>query len=407
MTPPTVPMEYIRKHCPSEYALIQQIEKGTDWQVVVKDFSCTERLPVVGVIIQDLGKMKYRLNVGSDTSFTVSLSRCLTEIHQGIGSKEETEHAMLDLPQVEHDYFFKEDDESIRKRNRALLDFTRNGTGVFPRALFEEKETYAFDPTIFTVHDSYEDEVKYLIKLLVDGGHDVYLRDVSFLGFPSYMIYVPYVSPIGRKTSAADKRIDFYSLTKFDKVEDLFFPFDKCSGETMRTLAEILDNPNDSKMKDKLKLEFLEETDWDTIPVSFFLTLMWYTLDEYDNSVRNLKLFMETTKNEDDEYFNTILRYIQAKKEGKGDDDIRSLLSENGTSKETIDDVVQSFSDKSKLFSAIDVPVCPHCDKCNLVKSCMTKPKMDFTMRINRAMAKNMFLQEEVFREYAMEPVAV
>ena len=173
MTPPTIPREYLRQFA-GEYAIIEDIEKDADCEVIVKDFSAAERLPVLGVIIKDNEKQLYRLNVGSDTSFAIALSRCLTEIHQGLDSRENADKAMLPIPQVEADYWTNNDEESISKRNEQLLLFTKNGSGVYPMSLFGERPSYQFDPTVFTCHDSYEAEVRSLLRLILDSGRNVY-----------------------------------------------------------------------------------------------------------------------------------------------------------------------------------------------------------------------------------------
>ena len=410
LTPPTVPRDYLKKHSPEEYQLIKEIEKDSGYDVVVKDFSAGERYPGLGVIIKNEEKRIYRLNVGAETSFAVCLSRCLTEIHQGIESKETTEKAMLPIPQTEHDYFLNDDEESLIKRNQQFLDFTKNGTGVFPRSLFEDDDSYSFDPTVFTPGDSFENEVKGLIDLMINAGHDIYLRDVSFLGFPSFVIYVPTVSRMGKKTAGTQPKDPHY-VTKHDRIEDLFFPFKDCTDENMLELAAILDDASDtsdSRMKDRLKLEFMESSSWYTIPTSFFLTMMWYKLDRITDAVRNLRLFMKTTKNQEDEYFKIVLSFLELKEKGSSEDEIRdALLGGDGSNTELANEVIKNFSNKSKLFNLIDIPACPDCQSCRLYDECLTTRKIDFTKRVNVAMSKNRISQQEQFQVYSREPLSV
>ncbi len=46
--------------------------------------SAGKRIPALGIIVRNKEAGTYRLNVGADTCFQVALSRCLTEVYQGM-----------------------------------------------------------------------------------------------------------------------------------------------------------------------------------------------------------------------------------------------------------------------------------------------------------------------------------
>ena len=71
LTPPTVPISYLSRF-DEEAKIIRNIEADGKYQVIVKDFSAGMRIPSLGVIIKNCKTGKYRLNVGSDTSFQVA-----------------------------------------------------------------------------------------------------------------------------------------------------------------------------------------------------------------------------------------------------------------------------------------------------------------------------------------------
>ena len=395
LTPPTVPRQYLKRF-PSELEIIRRIEEDGTYEVVVKDFSAGRRLPVLGVMIKSREKRTYRLNVGSETSFAVALSRCLTELYQGIQTKDDTERAMLPIPETTPDYFLKDDEESRRLRNEQFLKFTMNGSGLFPSSLFDASESYPFDPTVFTPADSYTHECQALLQRLLEAGHDVYLRNVSFLGFPSVYIYVPSVSPVGKKTETGAHKINFKTLTNLDRVEDFFFPFEQLPMDRLEKLAGLLDAPLDARMKDRLKLEFLEKSDWHGIPCSFFLTMVWFQLGRLDDAIRNLKRFIKSSKNEESQYFRTVIRFLELKAAGKGDGAVQETLRKDGFDETEVAQIVAGFSDPSRLYESIGIPRCPNCDQCTLASDCLTKRKLDFTKRINMAMRHNHVSQEEL-----------
>ncbi len=202
MTPPTIPDDFLAQF-PDENTIIKNIEGDGCYQVIVKDFSAGRRIPSIGVIIKNLQTSRYRLNVGSDTSFQVALSRCLTEIFQGIQDNNQFNAAMQEIPEAVPDYFLREDEKACNARFYMFTQFTKDNSGVFPPALFGDCPDYSFDPRVFTPLASYEEEVRRLINFFHDEGRNVYIRDVSFLGFPSVFVYVPEISAQGRKTTAA------------------------------------------------------------------------------------------------------------------------------------------------------------------------------------------------------------
>ena len=162
LTPPTVLRSYLKKY-DEEYGIIENIEKSGTYRVIVKDFSANKRIPTLGLIIINQKLNKYKLNVGSDTSFQVALSRCLTEIHQGFRNEELFDSKLLDIPKKEAKYFISNDESSVYERYIEFSNFTKDNSGVFPCALFKTKPSYDFDPGVFTSRKDYETEVKDLI----------------------------------------------------------------------------------------------------------------------------------------------------------------------------------------------------------------------------------------------------
>jgi YcaO-like protein with predicted kinase domain len=385
LTPPTVPRRFLAEF-PDEWNIIQEIERSGHYEVIVKDFSCGQKFPVLGVIIQNKDRTLYRLNAGADTSFGVALSRGLTEIHQGYMNLDDFAASLLPIPRTEHEYFLNDNPASIVDRRRELLQFTINGKGVFPRSLFESNQAYTFDPSAFVSRSSYEEEVRYLIGLFHSLGHNVYLRDVSFLGFPSVLVYVPVVSHIGKKSMGPEDAIGYAKLFALDEIEDLFFPFQACTPEKMLRLATILEANRGELMKDMLKFEATVDSPWSDIPVSFFLTLCWYKLGRPRDALRNLKAFMVATKNDADEYYKVVARFLELAANGRSSSEIAEQLGIDGYSESLRQEVVGAFADGKHLFDAIDIPNCPHCSACPIRRGCVTAGKVEVTKRINRLM---------------------
>jgi len=393
LTPPTVPRSFLANF-PAEWRIIEEIEGSGNYEVIVKDFSCGQKFPVIGVIIRDRHKELYRLNAGADTCFSVALSRCLTEIHQGVANLERFEEHLLPIPHTDQKYFLNDDPASLAERRKEFLQFIIDGRGQFPRSLFEDRETYQFDPSVFVPRSSYEEEVRYLVHLLHQLGHNVYLRDVSFLGFPSFFVYIPTLSRMGRKASGSEESIDYKKHIAIDEAEDLFFPLQACTPQKMARLAEILETCRDDLMQSVLRLEVTDDTPWDAIPVSFMLTLFWYKVGRPQDALRNLKTFMAASKNEADEYYNAVRRWMELRVDGKSGSEAAKQLCVEGCNESLRKEIVAAFSDGDHLFDAIDIPDCPHCSTCALHRECLTAGRVDVIKRVNRLMQQRPVTQQ-------------
>lgn len=399
LTPPTVPDDYLQKF-PEEYKIIQEIEsKG--YVVEIKDFSAGMGLPAVGIIIYNSDKTKYRLNVGSETSFKFALSRAITEVYQGSEDKETFDSQLLDTPVVEHSYFFEDTEDAIKQRRKEINQFTINGQGVFPKALFGDTPSYCFNPAVFTPQDTYEQEVRKLIKLFADMGKNVYIRDVSFLGFPSYYIFIPGVSVLGCKSIGRDAfSLNITDSIVKDKVEDYFFGIENHLGDKdkIRLLTKILsvkisnftgdkitakyseEEGGFGMMYDVLKLDFNNDAEWKYLPVSFFTTLFNTILEDYERAIRDLKAFMEETGNEEDDYYKEVLKFLQLRLAEAPEDAYKSISQE----------VVDDFASPELFLKNIDLPSCPNCGECKLAQGCKTRSSVEITHSVARNMNKKL-----------------
>lgn len=398
LTPPTISDSFLMNY-PKEYDIIKEIEKN-GYHVVVKDFSCGMQIPVLGILIINKETNRYRLNVGSDVSFNIALSRVITEVYQGVNNNDFFDDILLPIPTEEYDYFLHSDENSLRKRANELRKFTINNLGLFPYSFFKESSSYEFDPLVFTPNKTYFDDIMSLISKVKKYGLDIYMRDVSFLGFPSYYIYIPSISPLGCKSTNYEKeRMNIPSYICNDIIEDIFFPFNDLinSDEKLKDAESIFSHfvnkhgaISENKMCELLRLEFEANSDWAIIPVSFFMTLFNYLLKDYTSAILYLKIFIEISENEADAYYKNVLLYFEALQNNKSNDDIENEIPL---------DILEDFKDVNKLFSHIGIPICPSCSSCKLSDICLTKGKIDYSIRIIKKM-KETAISQDVFKIY-------
>jgi hypothetical protein len=93
------------------------------------------------------------------------------------------------------------------------------------------------------------------------------------------------------------------------KLKSYFFPFSSFiqdRSKIQKFLSIIIPNNSEdikgSKMCDILRLDFKDESYWSTIPVTYFVTLCYFILQNYASAKKYLSLFMEETNNLNQKY---------------------------------------------------------------------------------------------------------
>ncbi len=189
LTPPSIPREYIEVVCPELYATILDIEHSGPLKVIVKDASLGKGFPVVAVLLVDTSQQTYLANFGCHPRFEIALERCLTEMFQlySIG-----ENTLMNHKQMEQ---WASDVSNIDFNIRNWVSLLRDDTGIIPDSFFAGAPSWKFEPWYVFQDYSNEIGVIYQINQLLNFGvEDIYIRNVSFLGFPVYRIYIPSVS---------------------------------------------------------------------------------------------------------------------------------------------------------------------------------------------------------------------
>lgn len=384
LTPPTIGENFLKQFV-TEYSIIKEIEKSGEYKVIVKDFSANRNIPAIGVLLKSNTDNKYKLNVGCDTSFPIALSRALTEIYQGYKSNEDFKRNLLNIPLETQDYFKNNDTYSNDKRQEQLSKYIVDGSGVFPYSLFQSKPSYIFKESNFIPENSYEKEVTKLVNYFISNGHNVYIRDVSFLGFPSYSIYIPVISGWGKKDkSVLSKTVSMDTYIDSDFVEDLLFPFSDINKEKIAEFVKIIDKNNslegatDAKMVDLLKLSFYPTFYWNNVPLSYFMINFHVILGNYERAIEWLNLHMRENNLTEEEYYQDIIKYLNCK---ANKTDPSKIIGKKLTSKFDRD-----FSTFTNAFSSIHIPNCPNCNSCRLIDQCLTKHRYNLTLKINTKM---------------------
>lgn len=193
---PDIPMEDIKNL--GVYRLIDDISKN-GYHVIVKDMTLGGKFPVVGTLLLNKDRTKYRVRLGSSPIFETAVQRCLTEIAQS-SSFSDFEYKMADL---QFDYCEKLVAERNSKDKKLLIyHFSQNkitGVGHFPADLFTEgTPDGSYKKAFEEKFNNSKQSLHFLLDIIKGCKQDLYIRDVNFLDFPAYQLYISQLSCVGQ-----------------------------------------------------------------------------------------------------------------------------------------------------------------------------------------------------------------
>ena len=201
--PPTIPDEYLRGF-PKVYEIIEELREA-GLKVLVKDCSLGEPFPLCAAVVIDETNHAYHVHLGAFPDFSIALERSFTEMFQG-----RTLRNVTDVQSVVAG-------DSKRRSNAELIDFLTNGCGRYPLSFFSEEATYPFRPFPDRSDRSNAELLTEYLDYLEGKGCSVYLRDISYLGFPSIRVVVPGMSEI-MPTLLADRFPIAWMLERHEKT---------------------------------------------------------------------------------------------------------------------------------------------------------------------------------------------
>ena len=305
LTPPTISRSYIKELCPELDNLMNQIEEKGNFKILVKDASMGVGLTVIAVLLVDQEKQRYLANFGAHPRIEIALERCLTEMFQlyspgKLGMKRKGMAKWRNLSDADIDGI------------RNWVSLLRDDTGVIPDSFFAGKPSWSFVPWKQYVEYSNKIGVKeQLHNLLNITQSDIFIRNISFLNFPVYRIYIPGISTtylsldeqqlsafeIGNKLVSRIKQNINENLTKSELIQLRDSVFDPCSFVSsliFRSMSESMQNA--------------------------FRASLFYDLGEKDKAITILN-------NQDDRYCQCVIRDFELAEKGIDIDTRNELLS--------------------------------------------------------------------------------
>ncbi len=345
--------------------LIEAIERKHKIVVIIKDCSLNSELPAIGVLLLDRINARYTFHLGADPSPITALERCLTEVYQGVN-----EDKFKDYHCFEEALSGGIDDELIRKQLNYDLAFT-SYNGVWPTSVLINDES-GFKGFGFTGSSCDEEDLDYLIKVLSNLQCTVYIRDVSFLGFPSFHIFIDGMS--GRHYASAELRQMNYRFAR--SITPMLQRIKKLNeGEFLQlayTLDEFLNSPfnRDTEIKDFFFYNL--ESDIKDLDNNLFMSMLFYKAGVYDKSMSYISRYIagnDKLSNQYKLFYKCMRDYFFTRSMGYSNsqrDDLLYTLYED----DLVNEVMQKLDNPDDVLDFFNYPSCFDCCSCEVKSSC-------------------------------------
>lgn len=359
LTPPTIPLETFKGT--QIYDLAIQLMKDNNLSIHIKDCSLNIGLPVIGLLIIDYDSNSYTFNLGADPSPTIALQRCFTEMYQGDQYKQ-----LLRKIDFVHDPYGSKETGINQRKNAELLKFVLKGDGKFPISILKNSFSYDFEGLNWNQNKSDDDDLRFIVNKIKEMEKNLYIRDVSFLGFPSFYIYVPGMSEIIYPFAVAEEKVEpVISNNNFNRA--LFYHIKNRSNQEYLSIARHLENDS----SDSIMLFPYNISDENRVNKYYLLSLIYYKISDYEKSYSYLNSLIESSVDEisNNTYFYCTRDYIYMKSTGMSNQEIATSLSIVYPESLLIE-VISDLDNNNDIFSYQNYSSCFNCKSCKISSEC-------------------------------------
>lgn len=362
LTPPTIPLEVFQDT--DVYGLVKQLEQRHQLKIIIKDCSLAIGLPVIGVLVIDQQQNKYTFNLGGDPSPVVSVQRCLMEMYQGGPN---IHYTPIQLSRDPFDPKSGQDKDRDQIKSKYFYETLFTGTGAWPNIIFRSTPSYPFNGFEFKEGSNDKEDVRTAIRLTEELGFEVLIRDVSFLGFPSYFVYIPGMSEgkYGFNRDTVIAKIDF------EKIVPTLHHLGKADENSLTDLAHTLDQHLDAGLPFpfEIKRAMLRKgaDPLDTLLADIFMMMLFLRIGDHKKGLEYLNRFLDIpTKDQSHQpqLIHFALRdFLHMKNENFQEEEINeTMMTLYG--EQVTQSVMIEMVNTETLFSRMAIPKCFDCDNC-------------------------------------------
>ncbi len=369
---PAISEETLQKF-PTVSKILKRLRENGDFDVKVFDCSLGNGFPVVATRVINKKDQTYLVNMAADPVLEIAIQRTMTELFQG---------RAIDEMRVIHKnrILNKVTDFSVVSN---VLNHTQTSDGLYTADFFSEELTCERKATDFVDNSnkSNKELLQYMLGLYKDLNLPVYVRNYSFLGFPSYKFVVPGFSE--SRAVCLDEIIP--EAVMADAVRETFKNATKATNDE---LALMLSYSNKIKSVHRQYKLFGGNAG---VPLNrnngFLLTSITrayaqYKLGNYASAISELALCLKAVSEEDATYFRCINMYLQLKLDGIDDEKIRIILYRFFKSKypdSLYEKIKNGLSPYDDYLFKCDLN---NCDNCRYKESCCYDDLKNITAKL-------------------------
>ncbi len=391
ITPPAIPDNYIEKF-PKVYKMVKTIRGVKGCNLIIKDCSLNKGYPVVGIILINRITQSYFIKFGSHPVFEIALERCLTELLQG-----------QDIGNMKGMQEFKFMN-SIGNPHQNLIGILVNGEGEYANELFRTQDSYAFRPFHNYDRKSNSELMKIMLDLLKKEGYDVYIRDVSFLGFPSYHVIVPNFSEIEH----IDDMVSVNAYSGYKQIREYIRNLSKLSVQNIYELLRLLSDYDldvFTNIMDLLDIPCNSHMLWYYNDINLFLSMLYYSIGNFNISYLYFEKYLisENSKKYDPylySYYKCVRDYIGTRAQNLNNKDSKAILNQF-YDEPIVDEVFHHFEDHKNIIRHFGAFECWDCNNCNAKSQCNYTQYETVYKILKEMYSRNPINQETLLHIYA------
>lgn len=376
---PKIPEEVL-KQFPTVMNIINQIRENGKFDIDVFDYSLGNGFPIISTRIINKETQHYRVNVAADPVLEIAIQRTLTETFQGKNINNfSAAHGgkilskLSDFPVVSN-----------------VINQLERSSGVYVADFFANEITCDREATVFEdKRDKTNTELlKYMLDLYRDLEKPVYVRNFSYLGFPSYRFVVPGFSE-ALAVTLQDILPDAISMEVGRSLKDIAQADQEIL--SMVSMHSKMVSTIHSRQSNFGKLAGLPMIGSESCFLSCLTrSYVAYKLKSYDEAIQQLNAIVHMNDIEKDlrMYFSCVLRYFDLRKRGVEKEKVRVIL-------------YKFFEEKyvNELYEKVDNGLTPYdgyllkcnlgnCDDCRYKKACLYHECKDIIVKVGQEYKK-------------------
>ena len=344
LTPPQIPRNYLKLHHPEIESIIQRIEENPRYRVSVLDASLGQGLPCTGCIIHDQQSLTFGVSFAAHPNRQIALERCFSEAMQGW-----TLETFSTCSTVSFAPFSRNSWSNVR-------NILKTSKGAYPTSLFDRQASWEFLPQDECIPQDNRSMLRSLTSLVKKLGSELFIQDVSFMGFPSVYIYAPGISEIFP--------VDVLTLQDYAsgiEAQHLFTHLENFSPEKAERLMHIALNKRNHQLENSLNS--LTGTMFeDSVPAAaaradFLAAVCCYYLGRDRDALALLASLPDSS------YIRAVRYYIRARQYAMPSAEIRNLML-TIADRETADQIIRQFENREFVLQRIYPHCCGSCNTC-------------------------------------------